>query len=488
MKGFGGGFFGGGKGNGTGGGGGQDLSKIQRDIAALKLKTSQTDTAIYNLTQQESALSERVGNLQPPKELTAKDISDALNNKIAGSNTNFDNLADGFYYVLQRSDIPDLPQLFKSDGILEVHKANTSSYITLFGTAIDGHAGMWKAILGPDGKVTSWTRFIGYEGTKALIDAAVTKLKAGESIDEAAIATLQKEVAKIEGSPTKPFTLTGDDIAKAVDRGTFSGSGSLKSLAAGWWLIPDSNSGATGRPADSGGDLMYFTQQVSTDSTKWVGLAFGQDKAGADSMWVQYKLDGNWTPWMKIGPSPAGADLSGITSQIDAIKKGDSDMMNKITQLQTAAGSLFAPTKALFDAEANSLIAARTDPIQTQLTALQQKVDAIPHGGGTTPVVNPQPNFWVVFSNSVPTDVSRAVHSNSGQLEVNWNSPQQQGRMWVIVNKTDAASVKTIQVGDSMPSVWDSRDFTDNGSDYTGFYSAGGFTNVHEIVKVKFGG
>lgn len=315
-------------------------------------------------------------------------------------------------------------------------------------------------------------------------------------------------------SQTVPFVLTADKISKALDHGQFNGSGSIKSLNDGWWIIPESNSGATGRPPGAKGDMIYFQQTTTPDAGKrfGIGMIFGKDSSLKDSVWVQYKSDGTWTNWIKEGGT---ADLTSIQSSIDELKRGNQGILDQLSQIQTAAGKLFAPTKELFDAEANKLIDAKLAPyvLPTNQQVAQNKQDiqslkssAVTEsdieraltakgwgpltkgggGGGTQPSVV-LPKVWMMFDASIPTDLSSATTTTTGFATLRKIGTGNE-RLWVIVEKDVAAKVGKIQIGSSLGSKWDTRDLTIQGQQYTGFYSAGGFTDFNKKVTVEFEG
>lgn len=319
-------------------------------------------------------------------------------------------------------------------------------------------------------------------------------------------------------SQSLPYTLTADGIAKALDRGQYNGSGSIKSLDDGWWIIPQSNNQATGRPPGLTSDLIYFQQTTTPDAGKrfGIGMAFGKDSNFKDSVWVQYKNDGTWTQWIKEGGT---ADLSLIDSQIAELKRGNQAALDTIAQIQTAAGKLFAPTQELFDKEANKLIdaklAAYKPPADQQVEQNKQDISSLKtsavteeqienalkakgwgplpkdggggrSGGGDNPPVV-LPTVWVLFDASIPTSIDGAVSTTNGEANIKKIGSGNE-RLWVLVEKDQAAKVSKIQIGSSFASKWDSRDITINGQQYTGFYSAGGFVTFNKKVTVEFGG
>ncbi|CAL9960212.1 hypothetical protein VPHK250G1_0050 [Vibrio phage K250 g1] len=316
-------------------------------------------------------------------------------------------------------------------------------------------------------------------------------------------------------SQSVPYVLTADKIAKALDHGQYNGAGSLKSLADGWWIIPVSNKTATGRPKGTTSDLIYFQQTTTPDAGKrfGIGMAFGQDSKLKDSVWVQYKNAGTWTDWIKEGGT---ADLTAVTASIAELKRGNQATLDELGQLKTAAGNLFAPTQDLFDKEANKLIdaklAAYSPPVNPQVDQNKQDISTLKSsavtepgieaalkakgwgpltkGGGGHSGTQPSvvlPSVWMMFDASLPTDISSATLTTNGEATLRKLGTGNE-RLWVLVEKSAAAKVSGIKVGTSFASKWDTRDLTINGQQYTGFYSAGGFTTFNKKVIVEFGG
>lgn len=316
------------------------------------------------------------------------------------------------------------------------------------------------------------------------------------------------------GGQTVPYVLTADKISKAMDHGTFTGSGSIKGLSDGWWFIPASNTAATGRPSGAPSDLVYFQQTLTpqSGSKHGIAMAFGKDATLKESMWVQYKISGTWTPWFK---EEGQQDIAPITSSIDELKKANQGILDTLSQIQTAAGKIFAPTKDLFDAEANKLIDAKLAPYvlptNQQVAQNSQDIQSLKSsavtepdieaalkakgwgpltgrsgGGGDRPVVQ-LPKVWMMFDASIPSDLTSATTTTTGAATLRKIGTGNE-RLWVIVEKDVAAKVDKIQIGSSIASKWDTRDITIQGQKYTGFYSAGGFVDFNKKVTVEFGG
>lgn len=310
--------------------------------------------------------------------------------------------------------------------------------------------------------------------------------------------------------PSRVVTVpvTAQAVSKAIDHGQFTGAGSLKSLADGWWIIPASNLQATGRPSGATGDLVFFIQTLTPSVGNKYGIAmvFGKDSALKDSMWVQYKDTGSWTPWFK---EDGQQDLSTINSEIDELKRGNQKVLDELTKIQTAAGNLFAPTQVLFDAEANKLIDAKLNPVSTKADANAKAIADMPanvekylvsqgwqkaggkvapggQGGSDHPVVK-LPKVWMLFDASIPSSLTGATITTNGEATLRKLGSGNE-RLWVIVESDVAAKVSGIQVGASLAAKWDTRTLTIDGQQYTGFYSAGGFTTFNKKVTVEFGG
>lgn len=300
---------------------------------------------------------------------------------------------------------------------------------------------------------------------------------------------------------TQPFKLTSAMVSKALDNGQFNTPGSLKSLADGWWVVPDSNAGATGRPPGSSGDLIYFQQEVSADSgDKFkIGMAFGKDSLLKDSVWVQYRAGSQWTAWIKEAGT---SDLSGITSQIDELKRGNQAVLDELSKLQTAAGSIFAPTKALFDAEANQLIDAKLATVRhtqtahalsitansmknaaqdKRLTALEgsaltnAEVENYLRSRGWGPNTAPPKEVTEIhfgIGNDYPADfTSQTGTALPHQDMVVTGLASSPNKVWVAVPKASATKVVGMVANGGLPASWDSKDVTVSGKPWTVFIS-----------------
>ncbi|CAM0045323.1 hypothetical protein VPHK437A_0060 [Vibrio phage K437a] len=289
--------------------------------------------------------------------------------------------------------------------------------------------------------------------------------------------------------------LTADMVSKAIDHGVVTNGSSIKGLADGWWVIPASATQITGRPSGSQGDLTYFKQSVGKSYT--VAMAFGTDKNGASAMWVKYKNVGDWTSWLPITGSE---DLTVIQSDLAALKIGDAAAISRIERLETQIGKIYAPSKVLFDSEANTLIDAKLStyvpPKDPQIAQLQQELDELkrrlpvtPGGGGVLPVTKPE--ITVMFTNRIPSSITdnSPVSSTTGEVRMT-RTDSTPLRLWVLVeNDNDEADrVKGISVNKGMEAVWQSRDIVIGGKKYRAFYSAGAYTETEVSVQVNFEG
>lgn len=300
-----------------------------------------------------------------------------------------------------------------------------------------------------------------------------------------------------------PINITPEMIFNAIDRGTFTGSGSLKTLEPGWWIIPESNNGVSGKPSGSKGDLVFYNAMVGSQdglSPKYgVALAFGKDRINNDQAWAQYRNQNGWTPWIPLYQKDGSpVDLSQITQDIADIKNNVATNTEAISSLRTDLGNVFAPDKSAFDTEANRVFTSAIKPLETHLNQIPDEVEKVltdkgwgplPKSGGSSghqpSLVLPE--FWALFSASIPNSLTGAVSSTTGELNIKKIGTGQE-RLWVVLKTSDAGKVKTIKIGDALSSTWDSRSLTIDGEQYTGFYSAGGFTTLDETITVNFGG
>lgn len=170
-------------------------------------------------------------------------------------------------------------------------------------------------------------------------------------------------VNTLESKDPVKLNITPEMIAQATDNGVAPNSGSVKGLGEGWWVIPEANTGITGRPKGSQGDLIYFRQGVghvgSRGGTSYsVSWALGKNKDNEDTLWVAYRDGTAWTSWWPI------RNISGSTipADIAALKAGNTQILERISKLETDLGNIFAPTQSAFDTEVTKLINAKLAP------------------------------------------------------------------------------------------------------------------------------
>lgn len=302
-----------------------------------------------------------------------------------------------------------------------------------------------------------------------------------------------KENYRAGGSVVIP-PLTSEMVSKAIDNGVATNGSSIKSLSDGWWVIPETLTGVSGRPRGSQGDLIYFRQYTGGDHG--VGMIFGKDRAGASAMWVQYKDGTKWTRWL---PVTSSAGLTAVNSEIAALKLGDAAAVSRIERLETQVGKIYAPSKLLFDQEVDSLIdsklSAYVPPKDPQIAQLQKELDDLKSklpvnpggGGGKQPVVKPE--ITAMFTNNIPSSLTdnSPVTSTTGEARLT-RAAVTPLRLWVLVenDNDEADKVKGISVNKGMEAVWQSRDVVIGGKKYRAFYSAGAYTETEVSVKVNF--
>lgn len=289
-------------------------------------------------------------------------------------------------------------------------------------------------------------------------------------------------IAMNKSNTTSAVQVSASEIAKATNMGEFTGSGSLKSLSYGWWVVKITNTNVTGRPSGSQGDLIVFKQGVSGSSSKpgyGVLLAFGKDSNNKDSIWAEYRDGAQWTPWFKVNDGVGTpVDLSLINRAVGVLQSRTATMANDVSTLKTDVGNIYAPSKTVFDTAVNALIDAK-------LSAFVPK-----GGGGGDHHVVQLPRIYAMFSNQVPTTLSvdGTVTSTNGEATLN-RIPSIRSRVFVLVeNDNDEASkVKGISVDGGMSAAWQPRDITIGGKKYRAFYSAGAYTEKTLKVTVNFG-
>lgn len=314
-----------------------------------------------------------------------------------------------------------------------------------------------------------------------------------------------------------PMAVTADQITTALDRGSFTGIGSIKTLQPGWWVIPATNKNVTGRPSGSQGDLVVYKAKVGKQNAGnpqyGVNLAFGQDRDGNNQAWAEYRLPSGWTPWFPMYQAGGGAvppDLTAIQQEIAQVKQAQSGWATQLNGLQTQLGNVFAPTKTAFDDEANKLINAAIQPLKSAITSLENKQASMPadveaalvakgwgplksgsgqHGGGGDHHIVTLPKIIGMFSNNIPasTTANNAVESTTGTVTLLRVSTTRM-RAWVLVENDagQANKVTGISVNGGLAAAWQPRDLTIDGHKYRAFYSAGAYTEKKLVIKVNF--
>ena len=280
------------------------------------------------------------------------------------------------------------------------------------------------------------------------------------------------------------FTLTAEAVAQAMARGAVPDNRSIASADNGWWYIPSTLTGVTGKPPKTQGDLILFKQVVvgPNRERRGVMIVYGFDSDGHAAIWVRYKVTDSWGKWITL-----------VTAH-DVI----ADLEQKVSALQQTVANLPAGTTA--DQVEAALKTKGWGPIPAQLTvddveaALKAKgwgpsSNPRPQGGGDQPTLQ-LPKIVVMFHDGIPTSLTdnTAVTSTTGTATLH-RIPTTTMRIWVLVeNDNDEASkVKTISVNDGMPAAWQPRDLVLDGHKYRAFYSAGGYTETDATVKVNFG-
>lgn len=314
-----------------------------------------------------------------------------------------------------------------------------------------------------------------------------------------------------------PIHIDPDDVANALDRGQFTGRGSIKTLDFGWWVIPASNKQVTGRPPGSQGDISIYKAKVGAPDQGGrpqygVIMAFGQDKDGNSQAWVEYRTTAGWTPWVSLSDAASGAapDLTTVKQEIADLKTGQQAFTTKLDNLETELGKVFAPDKSAFDTEVNKLIKAAITPLQTAITQLEAAQKAMPatvesaltakgwgpisggHSGGGGDhhqVVLPQIVAMFGDNGQMPskTTGTGTFTSTSGKVTIS-RSKTDRERIFVFVeNENDEAhKVTGISVNSGMAAVWGHQDRTLDGKKWRMFYSAGAYTETSAAVKVNF--
>lgn len=310
--------------------------------------------------------------------------------------------------------------------------------------------------------------------------------------------------------PQPKFEVDAQTIANAMDNGVFAGSGSVKTLPQGWWVIPQTNTNVSGKPPGAQGDLIYFSQDVGNGRQYAYGFALGKDKQGVDTMWVQYRDGTSWTSWWTIRNltqlTPTGDVPNEIQQEIANLKQGEQNAIERIKLLETRLGGIFAPNQASFDRAVMGLITPELTQVEQDIEHNKQQIQALQGtaltldqvtahlkalgwGPQTTPVT---PNdatpveFYALYSTDVPTTVGALVPaSKPTTITRSSSSPM---RIFVLV-KNDAnqlSRVNGIKIDDGVVAKWDHRDIVVEGVNYGAYYSPNAFYETSNKVEVVY--
>lgn len=296
-----------------------------------------------------------------------------------------------------------------------------------------------------------------------------------------------------ESSTTaREHPLTAAMISAAVDNGVAPNSGSVKGLADGWWQIPVGNTGISGRPKGSQGDVILYKHSLTTGTKSpfAISLAFGQDNGKDPAMWIQYRdgVSGTWTRWEKLDDGGTG-DVSAITSDIAALKAADTGILARLSSLETSLGNIYAPNKAAFDKSSQALIDAALATFKEGLEkAGWGPLTSLP--GGDHPLPQGIPKIYGQYGVTFPTAIgsSGQFSSTSGALHMSRASTVA-NRIFIIVPNdiNQADDVSGISIDGGLAARWSSRDLTLSGNPYRVFYSPGGYSEKSNTVQVLFG-
>ena len=251
------------------------------------------------------------------------------------------------------------------------------------------------------------------------LQTQLNQLAQSEKSAEAAIAKLPKT------------QITPDDIFNAENRGVFSGSGSLKTLGEGWWYIQESNTGVTGRPSGSKGDLLVYRRSVGSDGVAM--MAFGRDREGPQ-VWGEYRAADNigYSPWVKLSVTDT-LSLTQIRTELEKEGWGP---------LPTPGGS-----------------------------------------GGTKPVELAK--YYAGYDTAFPTQLDELTEYSTPRFTIT-RSDKTPERIFVLIPIAHASQVRGFEVSGGLEATWAFRDLTIGGQQYRAFYSPGAFYELSDTVSIMF--
>ena len=269
------------------------------------------------------------------------------------------------------------------------------------------------------------------------------------------------------------FALSASEVSNAIDNGTAPDSGSIKLLTPGWWFIPADSKNITGRPSTSTGDVTILRQNVTEGSkTSFaVIMAFANDAVNSPAMFAQYRNGGDWSDWFQVSGS---ADLTAILKSVQDLKTGNLVLIQKLQNLQTQVGNIYAPSKLAFDSAVNSLIDAKIKNSQGDAGKLPDGI----------------PKIYAYYGSNVVSSLGDPGVFSSTSGVIHLSKADTDGKRIFIAIPNDAnqsEDVFGISVDDSIAAKWQARDNIYDGKAFRTFYSSVGYYARKNKVQVKFG-
>ncbi|CAH9013271.1 putative coil containing protein [Vibrio phage 417E50-1] len=312
---------------------------------------------------------------------------------------------------------------------------------------------------------------------QAAMSRTLSALSSEEQTLEAKVTEIEKEVAALGGGGAAPRPAFDSSIFQsAVSHGYAADDQGVKSSKTtdGWWVFKGTNT-ARSMPPNSTGEVIIFKKKMDVGNLGlkyFFVMAIGKDAQLKNTIWFMYRDGTSWTPWF-TEQGAQQSTIDALSSSVDELKRANQATVDEVSKLNTAIGKVYSPgSKAAFDDDVNALIK----------NYLAQH-DSKEHGGNSPRLVLPE--IHVLFDTGVPTALTNEISSTTGKVNIK-RALSTQERLWVLVEKSAASKVKSIQVGDDIASMWQTRDVTIDGTAYTGFYSAGGFGALQETLTVKF--
>lgn len=286
-----------------------------------------------------------------------------------------------------------------------------------------------------------------------------------------------KGIAAADAKPAK-IDLTSSAITGALNNGVAPDiAGSIKGLGDGWWKILENNDQITGRPPATSGDLVILKQKVGDDSG--FILVTGSDKEGHPAMWMQSRVGGTWSGWVKF--VSLGDEFKSLKEEVDQLTLNVQSEQGKLSSLEQAI----------------STINGHITTLQSRPVLTEQEIEQTLISKGWGPL-SKEPavtdgseklEAWVTYSNTLPraTGIAGQVKSDGSEVTIS-RSDTKPERITVLVknDKNQVDRILGLVIDGGLRAIWEHRDVTIGGVKYRAYFSPSAFYEQSNSVKIDY--